>query len=57
MASFFWVQSMVKSAEQRMILLDLDNTIQNLTNQGADEHMVIKMTSVYHNLLRMWADA
>jgi PKHD-type hydroxylase len=54
-ASFFWVQSMVRDDGQRTLLFDLDNAIQRLTATGADEASRIKLTGCYHNLLRMWS--
>ncbi|WP_070157856.1 Fe2+-dependent dioxygenase [Sphingobium phenoxybenzoativorans] len=57
-ASFFWIQSMVRDDSQRQTLFDLDRAIQAVAatqGQGAPE--VIKLTGVYHNLLRRWADA
>lgn len=54
-ASFFWVQSLVRDAEQRRMLLELDASIQSLTTSGADRESVLRLTNVYHNLLRRWA--
>lgn len=57
-ASFFWLQSMVRDAGNRRILFDLDQTVQRLTGQlGGGDRSVIELTGVYHNLLRSWADA
>jgi PKHD-type hydroxylase len=57
-ASFFWVQSMVRDDGQRRILLDLDRAVQRLAGQiGNADPSVIELTGVYHNLLRRWADA
>jgi PKHD-type hydroxylase len=58
LASFFWIQSMVRDDCQRRILLDLDRTVQRLAGQlGQDDASVIELTGIYHNLLRQWADA
>ncbi|AOA59053.1 Fe2+-dependent dioxygenase [Acinetobacter larvae] len=55
-ASFFWVQSMVRSNEERDMLFQLDQSIQNLRAQLGDRHAeVIKLTSLYHNFMRKWA--
>lgn len=56
-ASFFWIQSMVRQAERRALLFDLDRSVQGLTAKlgGADPE-VIALTGAYHNLLRMWAE-
>jgi PKHD-type hydroxylase len=56
-ASFFWLQSMVRSDTHRAILLELDTAIQALTSAtDADHPEVIRLTGVYHNLLRRWAE-
>jgi PKHD-type hydroxylase len=55
LACFFWVQSMVRDAAQRSLLLDLDTSIQRLAQTGADEDTRLQLTGCYHNLLRMWA--
>jgi PKHD-type hydroxylase len=56
LASFFWVQSMVRDDGQRQLLFRLDTSIQRLTAQGADEDALLQLTGVYHNLLRRWAE-
>jgi PKHD-type hydroxylase len=56
LASFFWVQSMVRDAAQRTLLFDLDRAIQRLNQTQADETARINLTGAYHNLLRMWAE-
>jgi PKHD-type hydroxylase len=56
-ASFFWMQSMVRSDEQRRTLLELDVSIRRLTARlGADAPELVQLTGVYHNLLRQWAE-
>ena len=56
-ASFFWVQSMIRDDAERHMLFDLDQTIQKLRMQLGDTHQeVIKLTSMYHNLMRKWAE-
>ncbi len=58
--SFFWLQSMVRSDEQRTLLFDLDLAIQRIsgafTGQKAAEDSAVQLTGVYHNLLRQWAE-
>ncbi|MGC4027786.1 MAG: Fe2+-dependent dioxygenase [Steroidobacteraceae bacterium] len=54
-ASFFWIQSMVREDAQRALMFDLDNAIQSLSQQAHDHPAVVQLTGVYHNLLRMWA--
>lgn len=57
-ASFFWLQSMVREDSAREQLLRLDRSIQALTaEKGGSDPVVIELTSLYHNLLRRWADA
>jgi PKHD-type hydroxylase len=57
-ASFFWLQSMVRDDAARQMLFDLDSSVQALAGDlGHDHAQVIRLTGVYHNLLRRWADA
>jgi PKHD-type hydroxylase len=56
LASFFWVQSMVRDDGQRTLLFDLDMAIQRISGEVPDHPSVIQLTGVYHNLLRRWAD-
>lgn len=57
-ASFFWVQSMVRDDGARTILFDLDQSIQAVAaERGQDAPEVVRLTGVYHNLLRRWADS
>ncbi|WP_035055511.1 Fe2+-dependent dioxygenase [Andreprevotia chitinilytica] len=55
-ASFFWVQSMVRDDWQRTMLFNLDTTIQKLKRKTGDCDEVVALTSHYHNLLRLWAE-
>lgn len=55
-ASFMWIQSMVQEEGARTLLFDLDQAIQGLTGVVVPEDMrLLKLTGVYHNLLRRWA--
>ena len=56
-ASFFWLQSMVRDDGQRTLLFDLDAAIQRLSADVPNHPSTVQLTSVYHNLLRRWADA
>jgi PKHD-type hydroxylase len=56
LASFFWVQSLVRDDGQRQLLFKLDASIQQLTQSGADRNTLLELTAVYHNLLRRWAE-
>ena len=55
-ASFFWVQSMVRDDVKRRMLFDMDRAIQTLMHTDADTAAVLSLTCVYHNLLRRWAE-
>jgi PKHD-type hydroxylase len=56
-AAFFWIQSMVRDTTQRTILFELDNAIQRLATDVPDHAALVELAGVYHNLLRVWADA
>ncbi len=52
-AAFFWVQSVVAKESERLLLFDLDQAIQGLRAQVvADDAHLLKLATVYHNLLR-----
>jgi PKHD-type hydroxylase len=55
-ASFLWVQSMVRDAWRRAMLFELDTNIQALRAQHGDGPELVALTGHYHNLLRMWAE-
>lgn len=55
-AAFFWVQSLVREQSRRSILLELDEGIQTLAARDGNEDEVVRLTGVYHNLLREWVD-
>jgi PKHD-type hydroxylase len=56
LASFFWIQSLVRADHQRSLLLDLDSSIQSLTARVGEDPALIELTGLYHNLLRCWTD-
>ena len=56
LACFFWIESLVRSDEQRRLLYELDMSILNLRAQYGEIPEAVAQTGVYHNLLRMWAD-
>lgn len=56
MASFFWVQSMVRDDTQRTLLFDLDSAIQRIHHETPNHPASTQLTGVYHNLLRHWAN-
>jgi PKHD-type hydroxylase len=56
-ASFFWLQSMIRDAHARSMIFDLDNAIQGLVERlGRDAPETVKLTGVYHNLIRYWVE-
>jgi PKHD-type hydroxylase len=56
-ASFFWIESMVRSDEQRRLLFDMDAHLMQLRSTvGETDSAVIGLTGTYHNLLRLWAE-
>jgi PKHD-type hydroxylase len=57
LASFFWIESMVRDDGERTLLFDLDTAIQRLNFDNRDHPSAVQLTGVYHNLLRRWAEA
>ena len=57
LGAILWVQSLVRDPAQRRILFDIDRATQALVKRGPDSPEVSLMSTSYHNLLRMWADA
>jgi len=55
-ASFFWVQSMIRTDGERTLLFDLDRAIQQLNSGVTAGSVSLQLTGIYHNLLRCWAD-
>jgi PKHD-type hydroxylase len=55
-ASFFWIQSLVRDEGERRLLFDLDVSIQHLTKDRPEDPALIQLVGVYHNLLRRWSD-
>jgi PKHD-type hydroxylase len=56
-ASFFWLQSMVRDSQARSLIFDLDAAIQALVERlGRDDRETVKLTGIYHNLIRRWAE-
>jgi len=56
LASFLWVQSMVRDDGKRALLFDLDVAIQKLNQDHADHPSAVELVGVYNNLLRRWAE-
>lgn len=55
LASFFWIQSLIREDAQRTLLFDMDMAIVRLRKKLGDDENVVALTGVYHNLLRRWA--
>jgi PKHD-type hydroxylase len=56
-ASFFWIESMIRSAEQRRLLYEMDMALLSLRRElGDQDDGVVRLTGTYHNLLRMWGE-
>lgn len=56
LASFFWIESLVRSDEQRRLLHDMDMALVRLRSRHGDSDEAVALTGTYHNLLRQWAD-
>jgi PKHD-type hydroxylase len=56
LCSFFWIQSMVRDDGRRSLLFDMDIGIQQLAARQPEHPGVVRLTGVYHNLLRQWAE-
>lgn len=56
LASFFWIQSMVRTDMQRTLLFDLDMAIGQVSKALPDHAASVSLTACYHNLLRLWAE-
>lgn len=56
MASFMWIQSLVREDSQRSMLLELDRAIQQLTREAPESEALVRLSGVYHNLLRHWSN-
>ena len=56
-ASFFWIQSMVRDDARRALLFQMDIAIQLLGREVGQGHaQIVTLTGAYHNLLRQWAE-
>ncbi len=55
LACFLWVQSLVRSAEQRALLHAMDMQLLSLRQRLGECAETTALTGTYHNLLRLWA--
>ena len=56
LASFFWIESMVRGDDQRRLLYEMDMSLMRLRGELGETPDLVQLTGTYHNLLRMWAD-
>jgi PKHD-type hydroxylase len=56
-ASFFWIQSIVRDNARRALLYDLDGVVQALGGASSAHAEAVRLAGIYHNLLRFWADS
>jgi PKHD-type hydroxylase len=56
-ASFFWIQSLIRDDAKRTLLYDLDRSLGRLRQRGlGGEAELVMLTGIYHNLVRQWAE-
>ncbi|EAT4591379.1 PKHD-type hydroxylase YbiX [Salmonella enterica] len=56
LASFLWIQSMVRDDKQRAMLFELDRNIQSIKARFGDSEELLSLLNMYHNLLRSWTE-
>jgi PKHD-type hydroxylase len=57
-ACFFWLQSLVSDHAAREMLYELDQSVQALSaERGGQDREVLRLTALYHNLVRRWSQA
>lgn len=54
LACFFWVQSLVGDDSERTMLFELDRAIQALGSSDPNHPEILRLTGLYHNLVRKW---
>ena len=55
-ASFLWIQSMIRDDIRRSMLFELDRNIQTLKSRHGESDEVLSLLNLYHNLLREWSE-
>lgn len=55
-ASFMWIQSMIRDDKKRAMLFELDNNIQSLKSRYGENEEILSLLNLYHNLLREWSE-
>jgi PKHD-type hydroxylase len=56
LASFMFIQSMVRDPQKRRLLYDMDMALLELRQGMGETDAVVRLTGTYHNLLRQWAE-
>ena len=56
LASCLWIESMVRSEEQRQLLFDMDMALLKLRQRHGESSETLRLSDTYHRLLRLWAD-
>ena len=51
LASFFWIESMVRGSEQRRLLFDMDMALLALRQRHGESEEATRLAGTYHNLL------
>lgn len=57
LASFFWVESLVRSSEQRELLFNMDRALTALRSRDGESPEAVALVGSYHHLLRLWSDS
>jgi PKHD-type hydroxylase len=52
-----WIESLIRNAEQRALLLELGRSIAQLERDGASAQALLSLRATHQNLVRMWADS
>ena len=55
-ASFMWIQSMIRDDKRRAMLFELDGNIQALKRRHGESEEALSLLNLYHNLLREWSE-
>ncbi len=56
-ASFFWLQSMIRHDEARRMVFELDTAIQGLAGRlDRNDPEIVRLSGLYHNMIRHWAE-
>lgn len=55
-ASFLWIQSMIRDDKRRGMLFELDGNIQKLKSRYGESDEILSLLNLYHNLLREWSE-